>query len=200
MKNIFFIFLFCFTSNCFTAQSMLDEREKEEIQQIANYLMAISNEARFCIDSDVAAANIDTPLDERVLAADIYPREMEQEAYVVDHGPELSSQEKVEKDILLSRVAKPTKDDPYYHCTKEACNHKFSRKEHVKRHIAGHFKCRWGCSKCSLVFNRKDHANEHVKIHSNARPYTCDYAGCERTYRQKCSLRQHQRNHGHNYF
>lgn len=56
------------------------------------------------------------------------------------------------------------------------------------------FQCEWpeGCSKS---FNRKSDLQRHYRIHTNERPYACDYKPCTKTFIQRSALTVHRRTH-----
>lgn len=80
------------------------------------------------------------------------------------------------------------------------------------------FQCKWheGCSKVrpfrtpypvvlehhklthdplQQSFNRKSDLQRHYRIHTNERPYACDYKPCEKTFIQRSALTVHRRTH-----
>lgn len=56
------------------------------------------------------------------------------------------------------------------------------------------FQCEWhqGCPKS---FNRKSDLQRHYRIHTNERPYACDYKPCIKTFIQRSALTVHRRTH-----
>jgi len=90
-------------------------------------------------------------------------------------------------------------DDGNRHvCPQEGCNRSYARREHLKRHMKIHNGAEpASCRICGRRFYRKDHLKHHELAHTDDRPYVCAEAGCGRTYRQRCSLSQHQRTTGH---
>ncbi|KAF6237728.1 hypothetical protein HO173_003929 [Letharia columbiana] len=56
------------------------------------------------------------------------------------------------------------------------------------------FQCEWheGCPKS---FNRKSDLQRHYRIHTNERPYACDYKPCSKTFIQRSALTVHRRTH-----
>lgn len=57
------------------------------------------------------------------------------------------------------------------------------------------------CSEAKLIspltqsFNRKSDLQRHYRIHTNERPYACDYKPCEKTFIQRSALTVHRRTH-----
>lgn len=48
---------------------------------------------------------------------------------------------------------------------------------------------------CGKRFSRPDSLTTHAKIHSNVRPYLCQYENCGKAYYHLRSLRKHERTH-----
>ena len=83
-------------------------------------------------------------------------------------------------------------------CSFPGCTRTYARREHLKRHIKVHQgSATLACRICGRRFHRKDHLKHHELAHTDDRPYLCAEPGCGRTYRQRCSLSQHQRSSGH---
>ena len=60
----------------------------------------------------------------------------------------------------------------------EVCEKKFSRQEHLKRHMLTHTKVKTHeCDICSKKFSLKDHLVQHFRIHLGKKPYGCAECG-----------------------
>ena len=72
-------------------------------------------------------------------------------------------------------------------CSKILKNKKklyFHRKYHCKS-----FKCKY----CEKRFVLKSNRRVHERIHSGIKPYQCDWLDCQKKFRQKRSLKMHQK-------
>ena len=82
-----------------------------------------------------------------------------------------------------------------FHC--DQCEASFNKKEHLRRHqLSKHSDDKpFACSHtgCDRRFKRKDKLAEHEKMHSNDKPFMCDI--CGRGYRYKEGLRYHKKTH-----
>lgn len=88
--------------------------------------------------------------------------------------------------------------DARHICSFPGCGRTYARREHLKRHLKIHEGgAVLACRICGRRFHRKDHLKHHELAHTDDRPYLCAEPGCGRTYRQRCSLSQHQRSSGH---
>jgi uncharacterized Zn-finger protein len=77
------------------------------------------------------------------------------------------------------------------------CKKKFSRREHVNRHVrAVHEKLKpFQCTQCKKNFSRRDEETRHVKdVHNKERPFQCTQ--CDRSFVRKVDLTRHVIVHG----
>lgn len=51
------------------------------------------------------------------------------------------------------------------------------------------------CLGCGKRFSRPDSMATHTKIHTNIRPYACQFENCEKAYYHLRSLRKHEKSH-----
>jgi len=51
------------------------------------------------------------------------------------------------------------------------------------------------CDKCGKRFRRRTNLQVHERVHSDARPFPCDFAGCGKSFKRKHGLKAHIRTH-----
>lgn len=76
------------------------------------------------------------------------------------------------------------------------CGKSFQRKDGLREHqIATHSNDLLFCQYCGKGFKEKYSLNIHHKIHSNVRPYSCQYLDCDASFRSNYKLELHQTLH-----
>src|SRR5579859_6045389 len=73
-----------------------------------------------------------------------------------------------------------------------ACDYASVRSECLRKHKLVHTgEKNFQCSQCGKRFNNKEALTNHVALHSNAKPFVCDWPECEKSYPTRAGLRQH---------
>ena len=52
---------------------------------------------------------------------------------------------------------------------------------------------KFSCDECNKRFARQNDLKRHLLIHSNSRPFKCEYEGCDKAFRQRSALTIHHR-------
>lgn len=84
-----------------------------------------------------------------------------------------------------------------YNLECDICGKKFSRKQHITKHLLEHVTGTVDHHLICLICNRKcttaSNLKIHVRTHTGARPFACTI--CDKTYTQLSSMRVHMRSH-----
>jgi len=80
-------------------------------------------------------------------------------------------------------------------CSEPDCDARFSRNEHLKRHMVTHTGARpFVCQSpdCSYRTGNKQHLLRHQRLHADPTPHACPVAGCTERFAKVRKLREHQ--------
>jgi len=68
-------------------------------------------------------------------------------------------------------------------------------RQHIARRQPAH-RCLWqGCNRADHVFRHRDKILIHIRLHTNDRPYECDFLGCGKQFSRADSLDAHKKVH-----
>lgn len=81
-----------------------------------------------------------------------------------------------------------------FKCVK--CDLTFSRRNLCKNHYVGHFNLGdFTCGFCNKNFKSKSSCERHVRIHTDDRPFKCQFDNCNKSFSQKEVLKRHFATH-----
>lgn len=81
-------------------------------------------------------------------------------------------------------------------CKYEGCTKAYTTRFSLRRHIESHSAVKpHVCMLCFKTFTLAQYLKEHTYIHTEQRPFKCDFAGCNRSFRQAGKLSMHKRTH-----
>ena len=84
-----------------------------------------------------------------------------------------------------------------FKCKFQGCEKKYSNSFNLKRHIESFHQGikKFYCQLCNKGLSSKQNFREHSFIHSNVKPYKCNYSWCKEAFRQLSQLNLHQNMH-----
>ena len=98
-----------------------------------------------------------------------------------------------------AKVKREAKDRPW-RCPERSkkdpskqCESSFHRQDELKRHMKIHSEIKpFQCEFCPMAFTRTDHLTTHRRTHTKEKPYVCKYEGCNKAFaRSDERLRHH---------
>lgn len=83
----------------------------------------------------------------------------------------------------------------YFKYSCNSCSKRYFRARHLQIHLKNaHLPSKkLECPICHKVFKAVNNLKQHLHLHSDERPYVCDYEGCDKSFKQKPGLQQHIR-------
>lgn len=83
-----------------------------------------------------------------------------------------------------------------YECKVATCDKSYTTRFSLRRHIASHSAIKQHvCVLCFKTFTLAQYLKEHTYIHTQQKPFKCDYEGCARAFRQAGKLSMHKKVH-----
>ena len=85
-------------------------------------------------------------------------------------------------------------DRPF--CPYAECGKQFYSSCNLSRHIkVARLGVRHACSVCGKELTSMQSLRDHLNVHTGQHPYTCDFEGCTRVFKQANQLAVHRRAH-----
>lgn len=95
--------------------------------------------------------------------------------------------------LLLEHEAEHLKLEIYL-C--DICGATFKSKPQLSKHTSTHVERAHKCDECGAQFLKREHLRRHIITrHSNDKPYVCQIAGCDKSFKRKDKLQEHYRSH-----
>ena len=83
-----------------------------------------------------------------------------------------------------------------YQCKVANCDKSYTTRFSLRRHIASHSAIKQHvCVLCFKTFTLAQYLKEHTYIHTQQKPFKCDFNGCQRAFRQAGKLSMHKKIH-----
>ena len=83
-----------------------------------------------------------------------------------------------------------------YECKVAGCDKSYTTRFSLRRHIASHSAIKQHvCVLCFKTFTLAQYLKEHTYIHTQQKPFKCDFEGCNRAFRQAGKLSMHKKVH-----
>ena len=83
-----------------------------------------------------------------------------------------------------------------YECKVATCDKSYTTRFSLRRHIASHSAIKQhACVLCFKTFTLAQYLKEHTYIHTQQKPFKCDFDGCTRAFRQAGKLSMHKKVH-----
>ena len=83
-----------------------------------------------------------------------------------------------------------------YLCSHAECGKSYTTRFSLRRHMASHSTVKEHvCVLCFKTFTLAQYLKEHMYIHTQQKPFKCDFEGCNRAFRQAGKLSMHKKIH-----
>ena len=83
-----------------------------------------------------------------------------------------------------------------YPCPKSDCCKSYTTRFSLRRHMTSHMLVKQHtCVICFKSFTLSQYLKEHMFIHTDQKPFQCDFPGCKRAFRQAGKLSLHKKLH-----
>jgi KRAB domain-containing zinc finger protein len=78
----------------------------------------------------------------------------------------------------------------------DLCGLAFRLKSYLFNHINNiHIRQKYSCKFCSRGFYKKYEMRDHLRVHTNEKPFSCDFDGCLKSFARNKNLQIHRRIH-----
>lgn len=111
--------------------------------------------------------------------------------------PECSKEFQYESSLKCHVVSHYPDQPKLFSCTQ--CDYKSNYKANLKKHVRHIHENRGErnvkCTECDKLFYSEDNMKRHLKLHSEAKPFKCDWEGCDKSFKTSSGLKFHILSH-----